>query len=173
MAGISINDTKEMLAKSKIRTVKIYDDKFSYRTKNKNELLIYFENDSIVCIQNQDAGDYMETKAVLFDFIFEQTTLKDIKNKFGSYGCKYENYSFLDLGGTIYKYNMYEFDNYNDAILVLTTSVFPDNLNIDVLDESNSDKLFLKQLSIIQKNKFEKMYGNSKVLDKNYRKIKL
>ncbi len=173
MAGISINDTKERLAKTKIPTVKIYDNKFSYQTKNKNELLIYFENDSIVCIENQESGDWMETKAVLFDFIFGQTTLKDIRNKFGSYGYKYEHYSFLDLGDIIYKYNYYEFDNCNDEILVLTTSVFPGNPNIDVLDENNSGKLFLRQLSIVQKTKFEKIRGTSKVFDKNYRKIKL
>lgn len=125
-------------------------------------------------MENRQSDYKLKTKTLLFDnFVFGQTTLKEISDEFGSYGFKYNNKLFLDLGSIIYNFNCYEFESNSDVILIISTIVKPEKLRIDVLDENNSNKLTMYVVGLADKAKLEKTWGKEKVFDKNYKKIKL
>lgn len=172
MAGLSINDSKKKLKNIKLPVIVSGADMITYKTKNKNELYISFADDKIVAMENRQGNDKLKTKTLLFDnFIFGKTTLKEIKDQFGSYGYRYKNNPFLDLGSIIYNFNCYEFDSQNDEILIIVTIIILKKQKIDVLDENNSVKLTLYNVTLAEKTNLEKIWGKEKCLVKTIGKL--
>ncbi len=174
MAGLCINDDEKILKDIKLPIVVSDVNMITYETVNKNELYVSLESGKIVSMENRQSDRNQFTKTLLFDnFVFRKTTLKEISDEFGSYGYKYKDSPFLNLGGTIYNFNCYEFETNSDVILIISTIVNPGKLHIDVLDENNSNKLTLYVVVLADKAKLEESWGKEKVFDKNYKKIKL
>jgi len=169
MCGIKINDTRKSLENLKLEIVAKDNDMIKYRTENGNDLSITFENNKVVFMENDWLQEVKGNQPLFSDFLFGQTTLKDIRDKFSTNGFSYGNMLFPTETHLI-AFNCFEFDSENNEILVTITKMPLDEEN--VTEENVSSKFKLDALIIADKSYLDKIWGEDKIFDPNYKKIK-
>ena len=170
MLGIKINDSKKSLDNLKLEIVAKENDMIKYRTKNDNDFSVTFDKDKVVYMENDWLQDVNNRQPLFSDFIFGQTTLKDIRNKFSTNGFTYKARAAFTTETDLIEFNCFEFDSKNNEVLVTITKV---SLKENVTEENVANKLKLDALIIADKKYLDETWGKDKVFDKNYKKIKM
>ena len=170
MAGIKINDSKKLTEKLKLKIVAQEEEMVKYRTQNGNDFSITFEKDKVVYMENDWLQDKNSKQTLFSDFTFGQTTLKDIRTKFSTNGFTYKSRGPFKTRTHLIEFNCFEFDSKNNEILITITKI---PLNEYVTEENVASKLKLDALIIADKAYLDRSWGNDKVFDPNYKKIKL
>ena len=168
MLGVKINDTQNAIDQLKLEKVAQEGNMVKYSTENDNDFSVTIVNDKVVYMENDWLQDVKSRQPLYSDFSFGETTLKDIRNKFGTNGFTYKSRLAFTTKTDLVQFNCFEFDSPNHEVLVTITKV---SLKENVL-ENIAEKLKLDALIIADKNYLDKTWGQDKVFDKNYKKIK-
>jgi hypothetical protein len=168
MLGFKINDTKNSLDNIKLKVVAKENDMIKYRTENGNDFSITLEKGKIVYMENDWSQDDISKQPLYSNFKFGQTTLSDIRKKFGTNGFVYKNRGHFTTETDLIEFNCFEFDSQNNEILVLITKL---SLKSDITEKNVSDKLKLDAMIIADKEYLDRIWGKEKILDPNYKKI--
>ena len=170
MLGIELYDTRESVENLNLPVVAEESGIVKYSTENGNELSVTFENEEVVYMEN----DWLlkeEGKEPLFtNFKFGETSIAQIRNEFGINGFTYSNRLYSATDTHLVTFNCFEIDSDKGEVLVTVTGV--EIAKKDEVNESNiSDKLKLLAIIIADKNYLDKIWGEEKSFDENYRKI--
>ncbi|MBK9719195.1 MAG: hypothetical protein IPO85_17085 [Saprospiraceae bacterium] len=168
MAGIKINDSNASLSKLKLKLVSNENNMTMYKTDNGNDFSITIEKGKVVYMENDWLQDIKSNKPLFSDFYFGQTTLKDIRSKFSTNGFTYRSKGAFTTDTDLIEFNCFEFDSNNNEVLVTITKM---SLKEHVTKDNISSKLKLDAIIIADKAYLDKVWGDEKVYDSNYRKI--
>ncbi|MEO7990717.1 MAG: hypothetical protein ABI663_14310 [Chryseolinea sp.] len=169
MLGLKINNTKSSLDKIKLKVVAKENDMIKYRTENSNDFSITTENGRIVYMENDWLQEEKGQQPLYSDLKFGETSLSDIRKKFGTNGFMYKNRGPFTTETDLIEFNCFEFDSPNNEILVMITKV---SLKSEVTEENVADQLKLDAMIIADKGYLDRTWGKEKILDPNYKKIK-
>lgn len=169
MLGLKIGDNKNSLDKIKLEVVAKADDMVKYKTGNGNDFSVTSEKGKIVYMENDWLQDPKANQPLYSDFRFGQTTLRDIRKKFGTNGFTYESRPAFTTTSDLIEFNCFEFDSPNHEILVVITKV---PLSAKVTEENVADHLKLDAIIIADQSYCDRQWGKQKLFDKNYKKIK-
>lgn len=170
MVGIKIGDAKTSVDKIKLKVVAQEDDMIKYRTTNGNDFSVTFENGKVVYMENDWLQDEKGRQPLFYDFQFGLTSLKDIRRKFGTNGFTYKNRQAFKTETDLIEFNCFEFESPNNEVLVTITKV---SLKSNPTEKDVADKLKLDALIITTKDYLDKAWGEEKLFDPNYKKVKL
>jgi hypothetical protein len=171
MLGIELYDTKESVENLTLPVVGEEPGMIKYRTKNGNDFSITFENDKVVYMENDWLLQQGGKKPLFTNFTFGETSLADIRNKFGTNGFTYSNRLFSSTNTHLVSFNCFELDTDKNEVFVAITGIAIEGK--DQVNENNiSEKLKLLAIIIADKKYLDKIWGEEKVFDKNYKKIK-
>jgi hypothetical protein len=171
MLGIELYDTRESVESLDLPIIGEESGIVKYRTKNGNDLSVTFENDKVVYMENDWLLSAGGSKPLFTDFIFGKTSIADIRNKFGTNGFTYSNRLFSSTNTHLVTFNCFEFDTNKNEVLVTITGIAIEEK--DQVNENNiSEKLKLLAIIIADKKYLDKIWGEEKAFDKNYKKIK-
>ena len=119
-------------------------------------------------MENDWLHDDKSKQPLYSDFTFGQTTLKEIRSKFGTNGFAYKSRGAFTTETDLIEFNCFEFDSPNNEVLITITKI---SLKEDVTEENVAEKLKLDALIIADKRYLDRTWGKEKAFDKNYKKI--
>ncbi len=166
--GVKINDSADY----KLDLQKLSSDSFTlkYKTTDGNHLSVTTDNGRVVFMEN----DWLQKKEanipLLTDFKFGETTLKEIRNVFGTSGFAYREQSYLKSEKTLTTINCFELESPSSVILVAITKA-----PISSITDKNDVSGYLKLDAIILADKkyLDGIWGKKKTFDPQYKKVKL
>jgi len=170
MFGVKINDSLKSLENLKLKIVARDENMIKYSTENGNDFSVTFENGKVIYMENDWLHELNSKQPLFSDFLFGQTTLKDIRTKFSTNGFAYKSRGAFTTETDLIEFNCFEIDSKNNEVLVTITKV---SLKENVTEETVASKLKLDALIIADKAYLDRTWGKDKVFDKNYKKIKL
>jgi hypothetical protein len=171
MLGIELYDSRKSLESLDLPIIGEEPGIVKYRTKNGNDLSVTFENDKVVYMENDWLLSAEGSKPLFTDFIFGKTSIADIRNKFGTNGFTYSKRLFSSTNTHLVTFNCFEFDTNKNEVLVTITGIAIEEK--DQVNENNiSEKLKLLAIILADKKYLDKIWGEEKVYDENYKKIK-
>jgi hypothetical protein len=170
MLGVKINDNQKSLDKLKLEIVAKEDNMIKYKTENNNDFSVTTENGKVVYMENDWLQDPSSRQPLFSNFTFGKTTLKEIRDKFGTNGFTYKSKGSFKTDTDLITFNCFEFDSKNNEILVTITKV---SLSEAVTEENIASKLKLDALIIADKSYLDEIWEKEKVFDPNFKKIKL
>lgn len=169
MNGVKINDSRKSLDNIKLKIVAKDGNMIKYSTENGNDLSVTFENGKVVFMENDWLQDSKSRQPLFSKFIFGQTTLQDIRNRFLTNGFTYKSKGTIKTDTEMIEFNCFEFDSKNNEILVVITKAA---LKEGVKKENMASRLKLDAIIIADKAYLDRVCGKEKVYAKNYKKIK-
>ena len=169
MQGVKINDSQSSLDNIRLEIVSKGKSMVKYRTENGNDFSITSENGKVVFMENDWLQDEKGCKPLYSSFKFGQTTLKEIRRKFGTNGFSHQNMGTFKTDTHVIMFNCFEFDSPNNEVLVTITKV---SLDDEVTEKNVAEKAKLDALIIADKGYLEREWGEEKLFDPNYHKIK-
>ena len=170
MLGIRIGDMKTAVDKIKLKTSGYEDNMIKYKTNNGNDFSVTLEKGKVVYMENDWLQNEKGRQPLFSDFQFGLTSLKDIRQKFGTNGFTYKNRQAFTTETDIIEFNCFEFDSPNNEVLVAITKV---SLKANPTEKNVAEKLKLDALIITTKDYLDKTWGEEKLFDPHYKKIKL
>jgi hypothetical protein len=170
MLSIKIGAPKANLEKIKLEKIADEGDMVKYRTENGNDFSVTTENGKVVFMENDWLQDPKGTQPLLPGLTFGKTSLKDIRQKFGTNGFVHTNASGMETETHLIMLNCFELDSPNNEILVTITKVAK---NTNVTEETVAQELKLDAVIIANKSYLDKIWGEEKAFDPNNKKIKL
>jgi hypothetical protein len=170
MLGVKINDSKTNLKKIKLEVIAHDDSMTKYRTENGNDFSITVNKGKVVYMENDWLQDSKGKQPLFSNFEFGKTSLKEIREKFGTNGFTHKQQSYLTTETDLIMFNCFEFDSSNNEVLAVITKV---PLNANVTEENVASNLKLDAIIIADKEYLDKIWGAEKTYDPNYKKIKL
>lgn len=172
MLGIELYDTRESAVDLNLPVVGEEPGMIRYRTKNGNDLSLTFENDKVVYMENDWLFSPKGKEPLFTNFTFGETCIQDIRKEYVNNGFTYSNRLFTSTDTHLVTFNCYEFDTNKNEVVVFVTGV--PIKERDKVNESNiSEKLKLVAIIIADKTYLDKIWGEEKVYDENYKKIKI
>lgn len=168
MLGIKINDDAAKIMDINLEVIGQEINIIKFRTENGNDFSITYEYGKIVYMENDWSQDSNSTQPLFSDFSFGHTSLRDIRNKFSSNGFAYENRIFYETDSEIIVFNCFDFDSENNEVLVTITKM---SFGEDLIEDDVASNLRLDALIIADINYLDKIWGENKVFDKDYKKI--
>lgn len=172
MLGIELYDTRESVENLGLPIVAEEPGIVKYQTGNGNELSVTFENNKVVYMENDWLLEEEGKEPLFTEFTFGKTSIADIRNEFGSNGFTYSNRLFSSTSTHLVTFNCFEFDTDKNEVLVTITGV--QIAEKDQVNENNiSEKLKLLAIIIADKDYLDKIWGEEKAFDENYRKIQI
>lgn len=169
MFGIKIGDTRTSVDKIKLKIVAQEDETIKYRTDNGNDFSVTFEQGKVVYTENDWLQDEKGRQSLLSGFQFGLTSLREIRQKFGTNGFAYKNRQAFKTETDLIEFNCFEFDSPNNEVLVTITKI---SLKANPTEKNVADELKLDALIIATKDYLDKTWGEEKLFDSNYKKIK-
>lgn len=171
MLGIELGDSRKSVEDLNLPIVGEEPGSVKYKTKNGNELSVTFENDKVVYMENDWLYHPGGTKPLFSDFIFGETSLVDIRNQYGTNGFAHVNRNVTSTETHLISFNCFEFDSEKNEILVTITGL--DMSDPEVNENNLSEKMLLLAIIIADKAYLDKIWGDEKIYDGEYKKIKL
>jgi hypothetical protein len=168
MLGIRINDPASALKKITLKAIAKEQNMTRYRTANGNDFSVTIETDKVVYLEN----DWLPTggkEPLLTGFTFGKTTLKEIRNKFGTNGFTYTQRDAFTTEKDLVEFNCFEFDSPNNEVLVCVTTM---PLTVKATKENLAEHLKLAAIILADKKYLEEIWGKEKLVDPKYKKIK-
>ena len=170
MLGIKIGTSESALKNLKLEEMAREPGMVKYRTANGNDFSVTVENGKVIFMENDWLQDPAAKQALLPGFTFGETSLADIRKRFGSNGFAFESGAFSQTETHLILFNCYEFDSAGEEILVVITKV---PLDADVNEENLARTAKLEALIIASKSYLDENWGATKTYDPNNKKIKL
>lgn len=170
MLGIKIGAPESDLENLKLEEVARDPGMVKYRTANGNDFSVTTLDGKVVFMENDWLQDPAAKQALLPGFIFGETTLSDIRKRFGSNGFAFESGAFSRTETHLILFNCYEFDSGDKEILVVITKV---SLDADVNEENLAHHAKLEALIVAAPNYLDEIWGAEKAYDPANKKIKL
>jgi hypothetical protein len=169
MLGVKVGDTKTSVDKIKLKIIAQEDEMIKYRTDNGNDFSVTLEKGKVVYLENDWLQDEKGMKPLFSDFQFGLTSLGDIRKKFGTNGFTYKNRHAFTTETDLIEFNCFEFDSPNNEVLVVITKI---SLKEKPTEKNVAAKLKLDAIIITTKDHLDKTWGEEKLFDPNYKKIK-
>ena len=169
MLGVKIGDTQKSLDKIKLKVDAKEGDIIKFKTDNSNDFSVTCQKGKVVYMENDWLQDPKARLPLFSDFQFGQTTLRDIRKKFGTNGFSYKSRGSFTTDKDLIAFNCFEFDSPNNEILVTITKL---PLTAKVTEDNVADNLKLDAIIIADKTYCDNIWGKEKAYDKNYNKIK-
>ena len=123
MLGIKIGDTKASLEKIKLKVEAKDDEMIKYRTDDGNDLSVTLNQGKIVYMENDWLQDTNARKPLYTDFQFGQTSLREIRKKFGTNGFTYKTRRAFTTKTDLIGFNCFELESPNNKVLVVITKI--------------------------------------------------
>jgi hypothetical protein len=171
MLGVELYDNWKSVAELNLQVVGEESGIVKYRTNDGNDFSITFENDKVVYMENDWLLQEGSKKPLLTNFTFGKTSIADIRNEFGTNGFTYSNRLFSSTNTHLVTFNCFELDTDKNEVFVAITGIAIEGKN-QVNENNISEKLKLLAIIIADKKYLDKIWGEEKVFDKNYKKIK-
>ena len=174
MLGIKINDAELSLDKLKVKVIasdnsgKTLINK--YKTENGNDFSITVKKRKVVYLENDWLQASSGRTPLITNFIFGETSLKDIRKAFGTNGFTYTERYFIKTETHLIMFNCFDLDSHNNEVLVVITKI---SLKTKVTDENVAEKLKLDAIILSDSKYLDDLWGKKKLYDTNYKKIKL
>lgn len=169
MLEIKIGDSQKSLDKIKLKVEVREGDMIKFKTDNHNDFSVTCQKGKVVYMENDWLQDIKARQPLFSDFEFGQTTLRDIRKKFGTNGFTYKSRGPFTTDKYLIEFNCFEFDSPNDEILITITKML---LTANVTENSVADSLKLDAIIIAKKSYLDGEWGKEKLYDRNYKKIK-
>ena len=169
MLGLKIGDNQKSLDNIELKVDVKEGNMIKFKTENGNDFSITCQKGKIVYMENDWLQDVNGKQPLYSDFQFGQTTLRDIRNKFGTNGFTYNSRRAFSTDKDIIQFNCFEFDSPNCEIFVVITKV---SLTENVTEDNVADLCKLDAIIIADKSYLDKEWGKDKSYDNNYKKIK-
>ena len=142
-----------------------------YRTENGNDFSVTVEKGKVVFMENDWLQDAKGTQPLLPGFTFGKTSLKEIRQKFGTNGFTHINAGSMQTDTHLIMLNCFELDTPNNEILVTITKIALDTENIT--EDNVAENLKLDALIVADKDYLDVIWGKEKTYDPNNKKVKL
>lgn len=171
MLTIKIGSTEADVKKTTLKQVSKANDMTKYRTENGNDFSVTLQDGKVVYMENDWNQNPQGGQSLVPGFTFGQTTLKAIRQRFGSKGFIYAENQNMVTKTHLFEFTCYEFNSANNEVLVVVTKIpFATTVgeNTDV-----SKLLTLDALVIADKDYLEELWGAQKTYDTDYKKINL
>lgn len=170
--SVMIHDPASALKKVKLKFISTDDGATKYSTTNGNKLSLTVANGQVVYMEN-DWVEGQGSKPLISNFIFGQTSLRDIRKAFGTNGFVCENRGATAItADAMLGFNCFELDSPNNEILALVTSC-PLAQRAQLTKDNVADKFKLIAIIISDKKYLDKIWGEKKSYDANYKRVKL
>jgi hypothetical protein len=170
MGGIRIGDEQKVLEAMKLRVMVKEDGMTKYRTANGNDLSITVENSKVVYLENDwshvDAG----AEPLISGFRFGITSLKEVREKFGTNGFAYVERPTLKTEEHAITFNCFELEGCEGQVLVVICRV---PLSADVSEANIAAQLKVDAFILADSKYLGELWGEERILDPNYRKVRL
>lgn len=170
MLGIKIHDSEKSISLVKLDQVSIEKNMVKFKTENGNHFSITTEKGKVVYMENDWLQHPKNRGALITDFQFGKTTLKDIRARFGTNGYTYKSNAVFTTNTHLVTFNCFELDSENKEILVTITKIA---LNEEVAKFNVASKLTLDAIILADKNYLDKIWGMEKTNDPKRKKVKL
>ena len=143
-----------------------------FRTNNGNDFSVTAVNGMVVYLENDWLHQADGTEPLITNFTFGETTLKEIRQTFGSNGFAYVKFFGTTTETDIIMLNCFEIDSPNDEILVVVTKL-PLSIAKTYKTNNVTDHLKLEALILSNSEYLGAIWGDEKTYDDGYKKIKL
>jgi hypothetical protein len=170
MLGVKIHDPEKSITQVKLGQVSKEKNMVKFKTENGNDFSITTENGKVVYMENDWLQNPKSREALITDFQFGKTTLKDIRARFGTNGYTYKSNAVFTTNTHLVMFNCFELESENEEILVTITKIA---LNEGVTEENVARKLTLDAIILADKNYLDKIWGKEKTYDTKRKKVKL
>jgi len=170
MLGVQIHDPEKSIAQVKLGQVSKEKNMVKFKTENGNDFSITTENGKVVYMENDWLQHPESRGALITDFQFGRTTLKDIRARFGTNGYTYKSNAAFTTDRHLVMFNCFELDSKNEEVLVTITKIA---LNEEVTESNVASKLTLDALILADKSYLDKIWGKEKTYDTKRKKVKL
>jgi hypothetical protein len=170
MLGVKIHDPEKSIAQVKLGQVSKEKNMVKFKTENGNDFSITIEKGKIVYMENDWLQNPKSREALITDFQFGKTTLKDIRDRFSTNGFSYKRTAAMKTKTHLVMFNCFELESENEEILVTITKIA---LNDEVTEENVARKLTLDAIILADKNYLDKIWGKEKSHDLKRKKVSL
>jgi len=170
MAGVSIGDSDSALAKVKLQILAEEGDTKKYRSVNGNDFSITLLDGKVVYMENDWLQDAAGRQPLITGFQFGTTSLADIRKSLGNNGFTFTAMWGFTTETHVIQLNCYEADSANKEVIAFVTKV---PLDADVTEATIAEKLKLDAIIIADMEYLNLIWGEEKLFDPNYKKIKL
>jgi hypothetical protein len=171
MLGIKIGNNEATLSKLKLKQIAKREGIIKYRTENNNDFVVTIEEGKVVYMENDWNQKTEANVALLPGFTFGQTSLKDIRKRFGNKGFVYaENQNYV-TAEYLYEYHCFEIDSPQSEVLVVVTKI---PFSTTVTENTDiAQKLKLDAIVLADADYLDFLWGAQKSYDKEYKKVRL
>jgi hypothetical protein len=140
-----------------------------YKTSDGNYFSITTENGNVVYMENDWMHEKGSTTPLFTNFKFGETTLKEIRDAFGTIGYSYRNRSYLKSETDLTTINCFEIEGSGEILVMITKAPIK-----SITDKEHVDG-FLKLEAVILSDKayLDGIWGKKKTYDPKYKKIKI
>jgi hypothetical protein len=174
MQGIHIHDSDSKLEAIKIEVVAsdftIKTPMIKYRTTNGNDLSVTTKKGKVVYMENDWLHEQSGNQPLVSDLIFGQTSLREIRTKFGFNGYVHKRHSYMKTKRDLVMFNCFELSTPKDVIFVTITAM---PLDAEVTEETVADHLKLEALVLSDKKFLDEIWGAEKAYDATHVKVSL
>lgn len=170
MLTIKIGSPESELKKIKLEEIAREDGIVKFRIEDGNDFSVTTENGKVVFMENDWMQNPKSSKTLLPWFKFGITSLKDIREKFGTNGFIHKNASYIQTDTHLIMFNCFALDSANNEVLVTITKISMDS---KPTEETIAENLKLEALIIADSKYLDRIWGEEKTFDTNYKKVKL
>jgi hypothetical protein len=170
MLGMHIHDAEKVLEELKLDIVSKGKNMVKFKTENGNHFSITTEKGNIVYMENDWLQQPKSRGALITDFQFGLTSLKDIRTRFGTNGYTYKSNAAFTTDTHLVMFNCFELDSEKEEILVTITKIA---LKEEVTESNVASKLRLDAIILADKSYLDKIWGKEKTYDAKRKKVTL
>ncbi len=168
MLGLKIGSNQNSLNKIKLKVLSKEEDMVKFQTKNGNDFSVTCDKGKVVYMENDWQQDPKASQPLFSDFLFGQTTLRDIRKKMGSNGFTYKDRASFTTDKDLIEFNCFQYNSPHNEILVTVTKI---PLSSNVTESTVADYLKLDAIIIADPGYCDRLWGKEKIYDKNYKKV--
>ncbi len=174
MQGIQIHDSDAKLEAIKLEVVDsdltIKTPMIKYRTANGNDFAVTIKKGKVVYMENDWQHEGTGSQPLVSDLVFGQTSLREIRAKFGFNGYVHKHHSYMKTKGELIMFNCFELSIPKDVVFVTITAL---PLDAEVTEETVANHLKLTALVLSDKKYLDEIWGSEKAYDATNPKVSL
>ncbi|KGO93544.1 hypothetical protein [Flavobacterium subsaxonicum] len=171
MNGIKIGSSEATVKKLTLKQVTHTEGMYKYRTDNGNDFSVTLEDGKVVYMENDWLQKPEGAQSLLPGLTFGKTTLRDIRQRFGSKGFVYAENQNMVTKTHLLEFTCYETTSLNNEVLVVVTKI---PFSTTVGENTDVSRLLTLDAIVIAKADYlEFLWGAQKAYSTGYKKIML
>ena len=169
MLGIKIHAPASAKDNLSLTVINNQGNTIKYKATDGNYFSVTTENGNVVYMENDWMHDKGGPAPLFTNFKFGETTLKEIRDAFGTIGYSYRNRSYLKSETDLTTINCFEIEGSGEILVLITKAPIK-----NITDKEKVDS-FLKLEAVILSDKgyLDGIWGKKKIYDPKYKKIKI